>query len=1257
MKKITFLLSFFAIILYNHATFSQTFTVNNIKYNVTDAVNKTVEVGNNSNNLTLIGAITIPESVTNDSTTYTVTSFGITTIVDVVMGGSDDYGSFEGCTGVTSIVLPNTITSIGQQAFYNCTNLISINIPNSVTSIGVIAFSRCTSLTSIEIPSSITSIGEAAFSFCAGLTSIEIPSSVTSIGAGAFQDCTGLTSINIPNSVTSITDYLFNNCTSLESVTIQNPNINYLGWRVFGGCASLTNLTLFATTPPTLHTGAFHVASISNIDLNIMSPIECANPNPYSSTTAWAGFKSYNCTIIDNAAPVFENSTPITSSINQTGFAINTDIDESGTIYYVVVVDGATAPTSVEVKAGTASGGGGAVKSGNASVTSGGFTNAFSVTGLTAETSYDVYVVAQDDEGAPNLQATPTKIDVSTSGLVLSISQINVTGNGLSNGSATVTITGGIQPYFIQWSTGDTSATATGLVAGDYTVTVRDDNGNGDPKMSGIITITQPDKLVVTIASQTNISAYGASTGAVTVAVTGGVAPYTYQWNTGDTSATISGYPAGDYNVRVTDAKGIIAENNDCIESLCVKLLQPPSVTTNAATNIVADAASLSGFVSSDGGATIIERGILLSKTNTNLNPKIGDLNLFQSFSFTNLTSSFLGEPDFLDINVSYSFVVYARNSVGTTYGMVKTFTPKTPMKPTVNTVAADTISMTRATVGRIIVDEGSSPVTESGVIYALTDANPDPQIGDGNSVQLDSGSFTYAHLGYHSYRTYIDNLSPGTNYTIKAYAINSVGTSYGAIKTFNTKPKTPTILFSDSTVKFSTTAFYFGAASDSGGAITYSIVSAPTFETLVISGGTAITGAVGQVVVRATQAASGIFSSGIKDMTLTIEKGDQTIALATLANKTYGDADFNLTGTSSSGLAVTYVSSNTAVATVSGNTVSIVGAGSTNITATQTGNTNYNAASDVMQELTVDKATLTATAENKSREYGDANPTFTITYSGFKGSDSITDIDSAPTASSTATVTKNAGTAIILLSAATDNNYTITSNTGTLTISKATLIVTAKNHTSNYGDNFSIDFEYGTFKNGEDATVLNTGAYVSIVGTFPYNVGTYTIVSDAVDDNNYIPSYVNGVLTVNKAHLNVIAEAKSKTYGDANPTLTFTYSGFKNNETSSVIDTEPTATTTATIATNVGTATISVSGGSDTNYAISYTSGTLTIGKATLTATALDKSREYGDVNPAFTVSYVGFKGSDSVTDLDTAPSASSSATVTTSVGTEVIM
>ncbi len=168
---------------------------------------------------TSLTSVTIPNSVTS-------------------IGGA----AFEGCSGLTTVTIPNSVTSIGDAAFNCCSSLTSVTIPNSVTSIGNDALRYCTSLTSVTIPNSVTSIGNDAFYSCRSLTSVTIPNSVTSIGNQAFDDCGSLTSVTIPNSVTSIGNYAFSGCTSLTSVTIPNsvksigssafsnvPNIVYSG--------------------------------------------------------------------------------------------------------------------------------------------------------------------------------------------------------------------------------------------------------------------------------------------------------------------------------------------------------------------------------------------------------------------------------------------------------------------------------------------------------------------------------------------------------------------------------------------------------------------------------------------------------------------------------------------------------------------------------------------------------------------------------------------------------------------------------------------------------------------------------------------------------------------------------------------------------------------------------------------------------------------------------------------------------------------
>ena len=131
---------------------------------------------------------------------------------------------FSDCSSLTSVTIPNSVTSIGIYAFSGCRSLTSVTIPNSVTSIGNSAFRFCSNLTSVTIPNSVTSIGGYAFQRCSSLTSVTIPNSVTTIGYSAFSDCSSLTSVTIPNSVTSIGDYAFYGCSSLTSIISKMMN-------------------------------------------------------------------------------------------------------------------------------------------------------------------------------------------------------------------------------------------------------------------------------------------------------------------------------------------------------------------------------------------------------------------------------------------------------------------------------------------------------------------------------------------------------------------------------------------------------------------------------------------------------------------------------------------------------------------------------------------------------------------------------------------------------------------------------------------------------------------------------------------------------------------------------------------------------------------------------------------------------------------------------------------------------------------------
>ena len=249
MKRTIFLM--LAVLLSCLSASAYAFKVDGIAYNK-NGDGKSVYVSYGGD---YTGPVTIPERVTYDGATYSVTSIG--------------EFAFKDCTGLTSVTIPTSVTSIGEEAFRGCTGLTSVTIPSSVTSIGKSAFSGCTGLTSVTIPNSVTTIGWSAFRGCAGLTSVTIPNSVTEIGWSAFEGCTALTSVTfnatnckspgrtyeawfqdcpltslvIGNDVKSIPACLAYYQTRLTTVTIPNSVIS-IGWYAFVGCTGLTSVTI-----------------------------------------------------------------------------------------------------------------------------------------------------------------------------------------------------------------------------------------------------------------------------------------------------------------------------------------------------------------------------------------------------------------------------------------------------------------------------------------------------------------------------------------------------------------------------------------------------------------------------------------------------------------------------------------------------------------------------------------------------------------------------------------------------------------------------------------------------------------------------------------------------------------------------------------------------------------------------------------------------------------------------------------------------
>lgn len=400
-------------------------------------------------------------------------------------------------------------------------------------------------------------------------------------------------------------------------------------------------------------------------------------------------------------------------------------------------------------------------------------------------------------------------------------------------------------------------------------------------------------------------------------------------------------------------------------------------------------------------------------------------------------------------------------------------------------------------------------------------------------------------------------------------------------------------------------------------------------------------------LTLEASSDVSGDLTASMKDIVLSSPTGDgptpsdvnfiiriQGKPTVTADNKSreYGDENPELTYTVSGGT-ITEAPTLSTTATITSN----VGEYPITVEASDEYDT-------VAGTLTVTKAPLTINGGTYTIKQGETLPVFTAVYTGFKNDETSAVLTSQPilTLETGVTGASAPGDYDITVAGATADNYEITFQKGTLTISAADAVtVTANSYEITYGDDLP-DFNYTT-----EGAALNGEPTISCTATAASGVGTYPITITKGTITNYNDSYINGTLTIKKAALTITAENKSKTYGDVNPDFSCVYSGFVKEETSAVLTTQPTLATEATVASGVGTYDITVSGAAAANYEISYAKGTLTVNKATLTATAKNASVKQGEATPTLEIEYSGWKNNDDVLVLTTAPTASTERTV----------
>jgi Cohesin domain/Carboxypeptidase regulatory-like domain/MBG domain (YGX type)/Dockerin type I domain len=352
----------------------------------------------------------------------------------------------------------------------------------------------------------------------------------------------------------------------------------------------------------------------------------------------------------------------------------------------------------------------------------------------------------------------------------------------------------------------------------------------------------------------------------------------------------------------------------------------------------------------------------------------------------------------------------------------------------------------------------------------------------------------------------------------------------------------------------------------------------------------------------------------------------NQTITFGALSAKTYGDADFNLTASATSGLTVTFASTTPTICTVSGSTVHIVAAGNCSITASQAGNGSYAPAPDVVQAFTINQAPLTITASSHTVNFGDVAPVITPAYVG---------LISPATATATAPICITAYSAGLPVSGspyttscsgAVDGNYTISYVVGTVAVNAVPLTITASSHTVSFGGAApTITPAYVGLVSPAIATATAPVCITAYSAGSPVSGSPYTTSCSGAVDGNYTISYVAGTVAVNAVPLTITSSSHTVNFGDVAPVITASYAGLVSPDTATA--TPPTCVTAYTALSPVSGSpySTSCSGAVDGNYTISYVVGTVTVNAVPLTITASSHTVNFGDVAPVITPAYVG--------------------------------
>jgi len=648
---------------------------------------------------------------------------GVTTL------GNDIFG---GCTSLASISIPTTVTSIGTWAFNSCRSLTSITIPSGVTAIGEFTFIGCAGLTSMTIPSSVTSIGDNAFNACTSLTRISFLGNAPIAAAGSFFGVPGYglytfgtTGWTNPYYGLTMTVFGFPTVTTPTSASIATTSV-ILGGNVTsdGGATVTTRGVVYALTsansnPRLGGSGVTTVAGTGTTGAFTVSVTGLTANSGYSYAAYATNSIGTNYTPVSTfttAATAPTVTSPTSASIASTTATLGGSVTSDGgaTITARGVV---YAPTSTS---GTPRIGGTGVTNVTGAAATGTFT--LSASGLTPGTGYSYAAYATNSAGTT--YSTTGTFATSASAPTVTAPTVDFTagtlgGNVTADGGATITARGvvyaitsansnpqiggaGVIQKAGTGTTGVFTVSPTGLAAGTaYSYAAYATNSVGTTYATGTFTTptaaTSPTVTSPTSASITNTTATlgGAVTadGGATITARGIVyAPTALNASpriggtsvnnvagtgtTGVFSVSAAGLTAGtaySYAAYATNSVGTTYSATGTFTTQTAAAA--PTVTLQTSGNRgVLIGTTVGGNVTSDGGAAITARGVVVARTSANSNPQLGGPGV-NAYAATGTTGSFTVNANGLTGDSQYSYAAYATNSAGTTYTTVSTFT------------------------------------------------------------------------------------------------------------------------------------------------------------------------------------------------------------------------------------------------------------------------------------------------------------------------------------------------------------------------------------------------------------------------------------------------------------------------------------------------------------------------------------------------------------------------------------------------------